>query len=82
MDFCYRNNEGNFQNLRFKAQMAQDLGATKNSLSNFLPFQSKAKFKEFDPRFKFKSRLKYGWFHLNLYSIFQDLSRRSIKTGF
>ena len=40
---------------------------------------SEAKFKEFDPRLKFKSRLKNGWFHLKLYSIFQDLSRRSIK---
>ena len=26
---------------------------------------------------KFKPRLKYGWFHLKLYSIFQELSRRS-----
>ena len=43
---------------------------------------SKAEFKEFDPRLKFKPRLKYGWFHLKLYSIFQDLSRRSIETGF
>ena len=25
-----------------------------------------AEFKEFDPRFKFKPRLKHGWFHLNL----------------
>ena len=40
------------------------------------------KFKEFEPRLTFKPRLKYGWFHLKLYSIFQDLSRRSIKTGF
>ena len=38
--------------------------------------------KEFDPRLKFKPRLKYGLFHLKLYSIFQDLSRRSIETGF
>ena len=29
-------------------------------------------FKEFDPRFK------YGWFHLKLYQMFQDLSRRLI----
>ena len=35
--------------------------------------------KGFKPSFKFKLRLKYGWFHLNLYSIFQDLSRRSLK---
>ena len=37
---------------------------------------TEAKFKEFKPR------LKYGWFHLKLYYIFQDLSRRSIETGF
>jgi len=37
-----------------------------------------AEFKEFEPRFKFKPPLKYGWFHLNLYQMFQDLSRRSI----
>ena len=38
--------------------------------------QPEAEFKEFEPW------LKYCWFHLKLYSIFQDLSRRSIKTGF
>ena len=32
--------------------------------------------KEFERRFKFKPRLKYGWFHLKLYQMFQDLSRR------
>ena len=36
----------------------------------------KAEFKEFEPR------LKYGWFHLKLYSMFQNLSRLSIVTGF
>ena len=41
-----------------------------------------AEFKEFDRRLKFETRLKYGWFHLKLYSMFQDLSRRSIETGF
>ena len=41
-----------------------------------------AEFKEFEPRFKFKPQIKYGWFHLKLYQIFQDLSRRSIETGF
>ena len=50
-------------------------------------FQSKAtypeaEFKEFERRLKFKPRLKYGWFHLKLYSMFQDLSRRSIEAGF
>ena len=33
-------------------------------------------------RLEFKPQLKYGWFHLKFYSIFQDLSRRSIETGF
>ena len=33
---------------------------------------SVAEFKEFEPR------LNYGWFHLKLYQMFQDLSRRSI----
>ena len=37
---------------------------------------TEAEFKEFEPR------LKYSWFHLKLYSMFQDLSRRSIETGF
>ena len=34
--------------------------------------------------FKFSNltRLKYGWFHLKLYSMFQDLRRCSIETGF
>ena len=41
-----------------------------------------AEFKEFEPRFKFEPQLKYGWFHLKLYQFFQDLSRRSIETGF
>ena len=35
-----------------------------------------AEFKEFEPR------LKFGWYQLKLYSIFQDLSQRSIETGF
>ena len=35
-----------------------------------------AEFKEFEPR------LKYSCFPLKLYLIFQDFSRRSIKTGF
>ena len=37
-----------------------------------------AEFKEFERRFKFKSRIKYGRFHLKLYQMFQDLSRRLI----
>ena len=31
-----------------------------------------AEFKEFEPWFN------YGWFHLKLYQMFKDLSRRSI----
>ena len=41
-----------------------------------------AEFKEFEPRLKFETRLKYGWFHLKLYSMFQELSRRYIETGY
>ena len=43
--------------------------------------EPETEFKEFEPPFKFKLRLKYDWFHLKLYSIFKDLSWRSIKTG-
>ena len=39
---------------------------------------SVAEFKEFEWRFKFKPRFKYGWSHLKLYQMFQDLSRRLI----
>ena len=44
--------------------------------------RSEAEFKEFEPPLKFETRLKYGWFNLNLYSMFQDLRRRPIETGF
>ena len=44
--------------------------------------RAEAEFKEFGSQIKFESRLKYGWFNLKLYSMFKDLSRRSIKTGF
>ena len=39
------------------------------------PSQPVAEFKEFERRFKFKQRFKYGWFHFKLYQMFQDLSR-------
>ena len=45
------------------------------SLCHKLKF-SVAEFKEFERRFKFRPRFKYGWFHLKLYQMFQDLSRR------
>ena len=35
-----------------------------------------AEFKEFKRRFKFKSRFKFDWFHLKMYQMLQDLSRR------
>ena len=41
-------------------------------------FPPLAEYKEFERRFKFKPRLKYGWFRLNLYQMFQDLTRRLI----
>jgi hypothetical protein len=44
--------------------------------------QAVTEFKEFERRFKFKPRFKYGWFHSKLYQMFQDLSRRLIYTGF
>ena len=31
--------------------------------------KTESEFKEFEPRLKFKPRLKYGWFYLKLYSI-------------
>ena len=40
--------------------------------------KSVAEFKEFERRFKFKPQFKYGWFHLKLYQMFHDLSRRLI----
>ena len=44
-----------------------------------MPFnQSMAEFKEFEGRFEFKPRLKYDWFHLKLYQMFQDSSRHLI----
>ena len=43
---------------------------------------TEAEFKEIEPRLKFETRLKYGWFHLKLYSIFQVLSGRPIETSF
>ena len=39
--------------------------------------ESEAEFEEFEPRFKFETRLKYGW----LYSMFQYLNWRTIETG-
>ena len=43
--------------------------------------QSDAEFKEFEPRLEFETQLKYSWFPLKLYSMFQDLSRHSNESG-
>ena len=45
-------------------------------------FRTEAEFKEFQPWLKFEMRIKYGWFHSKFYSMFQDLSRRSILNRF
>ena len=45
-------------------------------VSKYLNIPRETEFKEFE------TRLKYDWFQLKLYSMFQDLSRRSIKPGF
>ena len=37
--------------------------------------ETETEFIEFEPRIKFKPQLKYGWFHLKLYQMLQDLSR-------
>jgi len=50
--------------------------ATKSNCLVPISLQPEAEFKEFEPRFKFKPRLTYGWFHLKLYQMFQNLSRR------
>ena len=57
----------------------ENLNRVAESGSNFETLATKfsvAEFKEFERRFKFKPRLKYGWFHLKLYQMFQNLSRR------
>ena len=43
---------------------------------SYLVIHPEAEFKEFEPR------LKYGWLHFKSYSMFQDLSWRSIKPFF
>ena len=45
----------------------------------FAPYHQWSNSKNFE---KFETWLKFGWFHLKLYSMFQDLIRRSIETGF
>ena len=52
-----------------------------NSASGYEHHWNYNSYHQFCPTYKIKPRLKYGWFHLKLYSIFQDLSRRSIETG-
>ena len=46
-----------------------DLVAPQNLIlrTSMIKKSSVAEFKEFERRFKFKPRFKYGWFHLKLY---------------
>ena len=55
-------------------KLETQLSAWKLSFPN--KSQPVAEFKEFGRWFKFKPRLKYGWFHLKLYQMFPDLSQR------
>ena len=48
----------------------------KHSMHDIIFWMREAEFQEFEPR------LNFSWLHLRLYSIFQNLSRRSIETGF
>ena len=73
---------------KFKILFSHDLHQTKKKCYKgtdyspqtlfFLSLHPVAEFKEFERRFKFKPRFKYDWFHLKLYQMFQDLSRRFI----
>ena len=58
----------------------------KFGISQYLRISStrggEAEFEELEPWLKFETQLKYRWFPLKLNSICQDLSRRSIETGF
>ena len=80
--------------LFFKPSIYLQIYLTAGSSNSIILFASKgfhafrwdespeAEFKEFKPRFKFKPRLKFYLFHLNLYSVFRNLSRRSIEPSF
>ena len=66
-------NKLNLLLVKFKCIESDDEAFKKN----YTPHNSSAaEFKEFERRFKFKPRFKYAWFHLKLYQMFQDLSRR------
>ena len=45
-----------------------------------LQISLEAEFNNFEPRLKFETQLKYSWFHLKMYLMFHELSRRSIET--
>ena len=62
--------------LRMKDKKLNQFGTVVCKVSSFVG-SPEAEFKEFYSRLKFKQRL-----HLKLYSLFQDLSRHSIETGF
>ncbi len=43
----------------------------KQKILSAIQNRPETEFTEFEPRLKFKPRLKYNWFHLKLYSIFK-----------
>ena len=43
---------------------------------------TEAKFKDFEPRLKFVTRLKYGWFHLNCIKCFKIYAGAQLKPVF
>ena len=45
-------------------------GIVGTSVSGLYFSNQGAEFKKFEPKLKFKSRLKYGWFHLKSCSLF------------
>ena len=60
--------------------MITHLKNLQHKLKRWELLQSGAEFKEFDRRFKFKPRFKYGWFHFKLYHMFQDKPALNLKT--
>ena len=57
--------------LRFKKHDMWILKYKSLVLQDKMKTRTVAEFKEFERRFKFKPRFKYGWFHLKLYQMFQ-----------
>ena len=50
--------------------------------TNIAFISSEAELKEFEPRLKFETGLKYGWFHFKLYSMFKIWAGVQLKPVF